>query len=91
MQVSHKNDSVLLVPMVVSLHCLEKDKLCSDMLFFNKHSAKFIRESVDIVLSPWILISDWILDSLERKDKKGVGHIGNGEGLSKERGGTQGH
>ena len=40
-----------LVPMAVLLSCLKKDKLCSKILFFNTHSAKSIRESVDIVLS----------------------------------------
>ena len=41
----------ILVPMAVPLSCLEKDKLCSKILFFNTHSAKSIRESQDIVLS----------------------------------------
>ena len=41
----------ILVPMAVPLSCLKKDKLCSKILFFNTHSAKSIRESVDIVLS----------------------------------------
>ena len=41
----------ILVPMAVPLSCLEKDKICSKILFFNTHSAKSIRESIDIVLS----------------------------------------
>ena len=42
---------VILVPVAVPLSCLKKDKLCSKILFFNTHSAKSIRESVDTVLS----------------------------------------
>ena len=41
----------ILVPMAVPLSCLKNDKLCSKILFFNMHSDKSIRESVDIVLS----------------------------------------
>ena len=41
----------ILGPMVVPFICLKKDKLCSKILFFNTHSLKSIRESVDIVLS----------------------------------------
>ena len=41
----------ILVPMAVPLSCLKKDKLCSKILFFNTHSAKSIRESLDIFLS----------------------------------------
>ena len=41
----------ILVPMAIPLSCLKKDKLCSKILLFNMHSAKSIRESVDIILS----------------------------------------
>ena len=41
----------ILVPMAVSLSSLKKDKLCSKIWFFSTHSAKSIRESLDIVLS----------------------------------------
>ena len=41
----------ILVPTDVPLSCLKKDTLCSKILFFNTHSAKSIRDSVDIVLS----------------------------------------
>ena len=37
--------------MAVPLRCLKREKLCSKILFFNTHSAKSIRESVDFVLS----------------------------------------
>ena len=40
----------ILVSTVAPLSCLKKHKLCSKILFFNTHSAKSIRESIDIVL-----------------------------------------
>ena len=40
----------ILVPMAVHISCLKKDKLCPKILFFNTHSAKSIREPVDIAL-----------------------------------------
>ena len=42
-------DGAIVVPMAVPLSCLKK--LCSKILFFHAHSAKSIKESVDIVLS----------------------------------------
>ena len=41
----------ILVPMAVPLSCLKKGKLRSKIFLFNKHSAKSIKESVNIVLS----------------------------------------
>ena len=43
------HSGAILVPMVVSHSCSNKDKLCSKILFFNTHLAKSIRGSVDIV------------------------------------------
>ena len=45
------HSGAILVPMVVSHSCSNKDKLCSKILFFNTHLAKSIRGSVDIVFS----------------------------------------
>ena len=42
-------DGAIVVPMAVLLSCLKK--LYSKILFFHAHSAKSIKESVDIVLS----------------------------------------
>ena len=42
-------DGAIVVPMAVPLSCLKK--LCSKILFLHAHSAKSIKESVDIVLS----------------------------------------
>ena len=41
----------ILVSVTVPLNCLEKEVLCSNMLFFKTHSANSIRESVETVLS----------------------------------------
>ena len=54
----------ILVPMAVPLSCLKKDKLCSKILFFNTHSAKSIRKSVDILLSSCTLKVFLTLSSL---------------------------
>ena len=49
--------------MVILLSCFKKDKLWSEVLFFNTHSAKSIRESVDIALSS--LDSKYFLNAIK--------------------------
>ena len=53
----------ILVPMAVPPSSLKKDKSCSKTLFFNTHSAKSIRESVDIALSS--LDSKYFLNAIK--------------------------